>query len=277
MTSYFDLLPDEVLMDILFQFAQRSQSEIFFFEHCVNSLLRNSEENEIISKEAKSYCQDMSIQYQHESATRWRRRGLPTCQSVHCEDWLVLNTTCRRMRRLGKEIFFQTRCFAMTAALPGKLQQRGFSALSEADQELALTRIGDIVFVEENHNSPSGLLSLPRRLAVFSNLRSCKLLYGYRRGEGYNPVREAMAAAVDRSRRGTGLKEGQQGSKDKISELRHLLYDIGVSKDVYIDVVYHARADREWYESQVIQTAFPMLRVKAQILQANAAAAISRG
>lgn len=264
MASNFDLLPDEVLFDIVFRFAQRPQSDVFFLEHCVDPSLRNAGEDESASSNRPS----MSIHYRHAAAISYCRRGLPAGQAAHCADWLVLNTICRRIRRLGKEIFFRTRCFAMTATLPGKLQRRGFlQALSEADQELALARTAEIVFVDENHNSPSGLLSLPRRLAVFPNLRSCVLVYGYRRGEGYGPVREAVAMISSQGQ--DNEEEERPSSREMTSELRDLLRDVGVPKDIHLDVAYPPGVDGEWHGSQVRKTAYPMLRLKAQAVQAQ--------
>jgi hypothetical protein len=275
MVLFLDL-PDEVLLDIVFWFAQRPQSDIFFLEHCVDPSLRNAGEDALASQEASSDRPAISTHYPHAAVTSRCRRGLPAGQIDHCADWLVLNTTCRRIRRLGKDVFFQTRCFAMTAALPGKLQRRGFSpTLSEADQELALAHIKEVAFVDENHNTPSGLLSLPRRLAVFPSLCSCVLVYGYRRGEGYRPVREAVAVVVASYREDADTKEGQPESREITWELRDLLRDIGVPKDIHVDLAYPPGVDRDYYRSVVRQTAYPMLHFKAQALQAQATTTVS--
>ncbi|KAF4972456.1 hypothetical protein FSARC_1023 [Fusarium sarcochroum] len=43
-------------------------------------------------------------------------------QDVHRHDWLIVNSTCHRIRRLGKEVFFRTRSFVVSLAMHEKLQ-----------------------------------------------------------------------------------------------------------------------------------------------------------
>ncbi|KAM0562842.1 hypothetical protein ACHAPJ_001682 [Fusarium lateritium] len=43
-------------------------------------------------------------------------------QDVHRHDWLMVNSTCQRIRRLGKEVFFSTRSFVVSLAMHEKLQ-----------------------------------------------------------------------------------------------------------------------------------------------------------
>ena len=95
----------------------------------------------------------------------------------------------------------------MTSTLPLKQQERSFNpTISKTDQELALTCIEDIAFVDQETNSPSAIFSLPRRLTVFPNSRSCLLVYGCRLGDGYNPVRAAVPLLLKKQADGMGWK-----------------------------------------------------------------------
>lgn len=263
MAGVLDVFPDEVLHEILFNFAQQPKNVVFFLEHCVNNSLRNAGEDKTVQELITSY-HAMIIHYPHSGIRKRQRTQLPSGQRAHCLDWLVLNTTCRRIRRLGKEIFFRTRCFAMTTMMPLKLQQRSFvPTLSKIDQQLALACIEDVAFVDENIHSPSGLVSLPRRLTMFPNLRSCLLVYGYRLGEGYNMLRAAVGLAT----RDVG---GRRPGQEMALELTDLLHDIGLPAHIYVGLAFPPAIDQEWHKREIKRSSYPMLRHKARSLQIQA-------
>ncbi|RDL33302.1 uncharacterized protein BP5553_08741 [Venustampulla echinocandica] len=58
-------------------------------------------------------------------------------QSVHQADWIAINCTNRRIRRLGKQSFFRAKAIAMAAELPAQLQRNDFKRMMPNDQEVA--------------------------------------------------------------------------------------------------------------------------------------------
>ncbi|CAH0058286.1 unnamed protein product [Clonostachys solani] len=57
-------------------------------------------------------------------------------QAKHIKDWLIVNSTCRRFRRLGKPIFFAEKRIMMSANLGERLQQ-GLSFLDQPAEQRA--------------------------------------------------------------------------------------------------------------------------------------------
>ncbi|KAH9888759.1 hypothetical protein F4778DRAFT_797104 [Xylariomycetidae sp. FL2044] len=120
--NLLDTLPDEILQLVLIRAVEKPKSDIF------------------VPEREFSFWDD----------------DIP--HRAHCLDWIILNSTNRRIRRMSEEVFFQTRCVAMR-----------WEGSVERIKHLALTGL--------NSGSPSHLLHLPRHLALFSRLRSCVLLY----------------------------------------------------------------------------------------------------
>lgn len=268
MAAVFDTLPDEILLEILTHFALRPKSDVFFPEFYLKGIPRSSAEKAEFQA-ARSKHAPIDIHYLHSATTKQCRRGPSGRPDVHCAEWLVLNTTCRRIRRLGKGVFFQTRCLAMSSTLPQRLQQRSFiPALSTTDQELALARIEDVVFVDGNVHSPSDLLSLPRRLALFPRLRSCLVVYGYRESETLGELKRYVAFAFD------GELDGRRNLGIPPS-LRKLLCDIGVPEDIHVDFAFPPGLDSQAYRNEILRISAPMLHQKAQALGARPKATVS--
>ncbi|KAM0502339.1 hypothetical protein ACHAP8_003879 [Fusarium lateritium] len=129
-------------------------------------------------------------------------------QDVHRKDWLMVNSTCRRFRSIGKILFFQTKTFVMTLNMHEKLstgtswldlgdqeretalrQYKGdeehalkerWCALSAQDHKIALSYIEHIVLSGALSpyvpNEKTTMSKIPKLLSTFPALRQCDLI-----------------------------------------------------------------------------------------------------
>lgn len=66
-------------------------------------------------------------------------------QKEHYLDWLLINSTCRRFRELGKVAFFSEKCFIIKPSFLTVLSQALARNLSAADADTALTQIRHVI------------------------------------------------------------------------------------------------------------------------------------
>ncbi|KAH9883447.1 hypothetical protein F4778DRAFT_788591 [Xylariomycetidae sp. FL2044] len=204
--NLLDTLPDEILQLVLIRAVEKPKSDIF------------------VPEREFSFWDD----------------DIP--HRAHCLDWIILNSTNRRIRRMSEEVFFQTRCVAMRWGLFQTLQQRQQTGNLPPPLRLiegSVERIKHLALTGLNSGSPSHLLHLPRHLALFSRLRSCVLLY-----DG-----------------------GSDANAAKLSKLEGLLHDIGVSGQVRMDFAFTFAVDLEQYFDLMTKATFPILRFKAKTMK----------
>ncbi|KAK8017749.1 ankyrin repeats (3 copies) domain-containing protein [Apiospora rasikravindrae] len=274
----FSPSPEEILLEILKNLAQTPQSNVFFPE-CHEG---KRKANGLDVFESSSVV----IHYPHSGiTTRYCSDNRPDTQRELAVDWLAINTTCRLLRRVGKEAFFRHRRFAMFLTSPGPLQIYNTHLrlpppstphatkpeirrqLFEMSQFLDLERIERIIF----------------RLKVFPRLRHCTLLYAYfTRSPQPLPPRNAypllQAAVTDAS--GEDAEEWNKVAMP--AEFRSLLHDIGVPMNVDIDLAIAKKQHPRSCMSDVGQImanlnaiVYPILRIKGQALKRKAEAAAS--
>ncbi|KAL8990834.1 MAG: hypothetical protein Q9169_008026 [Polycauliona sp. 2 TL-2023] len=74
-----------------------------------------------------------------------RKRLLPRCHRRHYRDWIMVNGTCQRLRRIGKPAFFSEKVFDITKELIENLQAKKVKSLSVSDVGLAKAYIRHLV------------------------------------------------------------------------------------------------------------------------------------
>ncbi|KAL2003861.1 hypothetical protein VTN02DRAFT_1883 [Thermoascus thermophilus] len=94
-------------------------------------------------------------------------------QVPHLLDWCIVNGTCRRFRRLGKEAFSQ-KVFGMSRGFARGLQRLEVKNLSADDQRTALKYISSIIFLEAFVTAGT-LSTLPRCVSAFPRLKTSRL------------------------------------------------------------------------------------------------------
>lgn len=180
-----------------------------------------------------------------------------TPQSTHRADWILINSTSRRIRRLGKLSFFRAKTIAMKEELPGRLQRKDFTSIKRMmpnDQALALSCIRDVVIVDPKEQAPSWYLQLPRLLAAFPCLRRCTLLFGFR-AYGADDVEWVTAAFALANPVSLVMQE--------------LMAGIGLPGNLRLEETMGPGGTWAKQRDNMEKFVFPMLRLKVQMVQAK--------
>ncbi|KAI5926225.1 hypothetical protein F4810DRAFT_586182 [Camillea tinctor] len=252
--SPLDRLPDEVLRRILY-FAMESRDP-FFLEYEAQASKYLERENYNVVEPLPPVYESWSVYYKHRDTTALLKRRQDPTQVEHMADWIIVNSTNRRIRRLGKEEFFKAKILAMTHALPGRLQTGAVRDLvSPEDRALALEYARDVVILDNNPYAPSEFVGLAKSLQPLSRLRACTLLFGYYLSEP--PKRIARAVA------GTPEAEGRFKMPN---DLRQLFVDTGVPENINLQVAVCGRIPWHLHLDTLVQHVYPMLRFRAQAL-----------
>ncbi|KAI1638669.1 hypothetical protein F4809DRAFT_599243 [Biscogniauxia mediterranea] len=254
--SPLDRLPDEILQHILY-FAMKSRSPFFLEYYNEASIyLKNYsysyDEVEPMTLELECW----SVYNQHPSVTVSRKaRQCPT-QVEHKADWISINSTNRRIRRVGKGEFFKAKVLAMTHALPEKLQTGAVHDLvSPEDRALALKYARDVVLVHNNPCKPTEFIGLAKRLKPFPRLEGCTLLFGYQLR--MRPKRVVQAVA------GTPETGGRFRMPD---DFRQLLVGSGVPERMDLWVATHGPTTWSAHMDNLVRYVYPILRFRAEAL-----------
>lgn len=179
-------LPDELLQKIL-NYAMIRDTP-FCIEDC-SSVAEKSAQGEQKIRNARISTND---DHTKSSNPDFKRGGdNPVCsllrllltnadptQVPHLLDWCIVNGTCRRFRKLGKEAFFSQKVFGMSAGFARRLQKLEVKNLSADDQRTALKYISSIIFLEAVTTTASSLLTLPRRISAFPRLKRLDHMIG---------------------------------------------------------------------------------------------------
>lgn len=105
-------------------------------------------------------------------------RSADVAQVDHLQEWQFVVGTCRRIRDVGKPMFFSRKTFAMTSEFAEKLQNDEIHHLSREDQQMALHCIRSIIFMETYANGWRNMLQLPHRLQGFPQLKRVDHVFG---------------------------------------------------------------------------------------------------
>ncbi|KAK7954738.1 hypothetical protein PG996_015548 [Apiospora saccharicola] len=239
-------LPEEVLLQILKDVAQASRSDIFFPE--CREVKGPSKGYDYAVRTCDNF--PMDIHYPHSNTTvRYGRYVTPDAQWEHISDWLVLNSTCTRIRRLGREAWYCSRTFAMYSNLPTLIKglglDRGLPAPYEPQSQVLklahtmdLSRIERVVFVDNYENTSAGLLALPKSLSLFPELRHCVLVYGYTR-RATSPLNKDRLPAnraygiLQTAVTGESIKSIKEHMKKEEEEGEENRKRIGMPRDLY--------------------------------------------
>ena len=228
-TSFLDLLPDEILESILYFAVDRDHA--FLMEKCMKPVSKKT------------------------GRLDWHT------QSVHLRDWRMVNSTNRRIRRVGKEVFFRAKTFVMSTFFADRLHRGPCGALSGADRALALANIESLVITEQAEYrmlSPTALLVLPARVRPFPRLRRVVLSpepYYSTRGDELRQVRLLVPG----------------GEREEMPQaFRDLMLAIGFPEGVEPEVAapepcrFRDRPSDPEYLEQIV---YPILRVRALLLK----------
>ena len=184
--SRLNCLPDELVQKIL-DFAMLSKSPFYLDE-----FLRASKVAEHNRVGKTSHGKNGSAKIPSLSDNLYD--CLDATQRIHLRDWRLINGTCKRFRRLGKEAFFSSKTFHMDPSQAEKLQNLQLTRLSAEDQEAALKFIPSIVFFLSSVGSPRPFLTLPRCVSAFRRLAHLDLILGIHKGEPIDDIKTAWDA-----------------------------------------------------------------------------------
>ncbi|KAI0386461.1 hypothetical protein F5Y04DRAFT_244114 [Hypomontagnella monticulosa] len=181
-------------------------------------------------------------------------------QEDHVADWIVINSTCRLIRRIGRAAFFGTKRIAMRGALPAELLQpgrvkRGFARILSQrpgyDPREDLVLVRDLVLVDAKEQAPTWFVALPELInSYFPALKRCTLLFGHRSADGPEWVTAAVAVAGPAKRM-----------------LNRLLVAIGLPENLDLDEAIGTGSTWTENEKALIKYIYPILRMKGEALQ----------
>ncbi|KAH8664651.1 hypothetical protein BX600DRAFT_464801 [Xylariales sp. PMI_506] len=170
-------------------------------------------------------------------------------QHAHRTDWVAINSTCRRIRRLGKPSFFRSKTICLETSTVAKLNSGTLSSFmfSKDDQAAAMTWIRELIILDGRTHAPAWWLGLPCVLALLPRLRSCTIIFGLLWGS-----RLAVSdGAIDMSH-------------FIPTELQDMLTGIGVSRSLVLKE--GAPSDLKWEDihRDISRNIYPILKIRAQ-------------
>ncbi|KAF2435071.1 hypothetical protein EJ08DRAFT_388737 [Tothia fuscella] len=190
-----------------------------------------------------------------------------TLQAAHRKDWIIINSICRRFRKFGKLSFFMVKTFAMRSELPIRLQANKPDAINGMmlhDQALALSKIRDIVIVNQLHASPTSFLDLPRKLAMFPCLRRCTLLFGFLSLAGINPY-GVLKDSDDVEWITAAFVLGGPVPLD----MKELMAEIGTSPSLILEEAMGPGTNWQEHRLKMKTDIYPILRFKGKLARAR--------
>ncbi|KAH9908556.1 hypothetical protein F4778DRAFT_717608 [Xylariomycetidae sp. FL2044] len=275
--SLLDRLPDEILQMIL-QHAMTREFPLFLESSSSSSSSPSPSPGGIgvdvpDLRPPRPRHPPMTIHYRHSGLTtslnggsRDRDRDVYAPQAEHRADWLRVNATCRRLRRVGKEAFFAAKVVAV--AQPGLPDMWRFGLahdlLAEGDREVALRCVRHVVLVHERWWSTYALTQLKTLVTPFSRLETCTLFFDSVAASNATAVYPVLAQGM-RSEKGKE-QEGEQ-EKGKASgifpmppELRQALVRDGVPDRLELRVAFAPPYTWDYFEYYMIEFIYPFLQ-----------------
>ncbi|XXH00583.1 hypothetical protein Hte_006931 [Hypoxylon texense] len=186
----------------------------------------------------------------------------PDSQEAHIADWKVVNFTCRRFKKLGRDAFFAAKVIAMPSTLPAALLRphkswkapRGFAGQmlknsGNPKQDLACVR--HLVLTDARDFKPIWMASLTKLLTThFPAVRQCMLIYTVLVQDKQMDIEQITAAMML--------------ARPAREELRDMLVGTGMPERVVLEETVDVRYT-EWDENtKKLETCiYPILRFKA--------------
>jgi hypothetical protein len=197
----------------------------------------------------------MSITYPHANITARLTTFRSACQTEHAADWLAINTTNRRIRRVGKECFWSAKAVALRPTYPALVQKGDKRFIAIADMALALGRVEHIVIVNGVLVQPIAFLKIPKILRAFPRLRTCRMQFGQ------SLTGQDVLTNVEEKE----WEKRKLLAREVPRALEQLLRGIGVPDGVRVGfLVYDSRVD---FVRQLERDVYPILGVKARIIE----------
>lgn len=261
--AHFDLMPDELLSHVIYFTIMRDSC--LFIEHGFRPPSQDK-----VNQEERLKRFPMDVHYPHCDVLTYYRTNIRSTQSEHIADWIFINSTNKRIRSLGKEIFFRTRPFAVSSSFADDLRAGTCKHMSLADQMLALEWIRDLTFVDNNFNSPSTLLKLPARVKAFPRLERCLVLYNFPLDRDIRQILEAKPTAWEQGYMVIDDELSMQGTTASfqfMSRFKEHLVRTGFPGDVKFGVSVFPVMSWERVMRVIEQMIFPTLEVKASLIK----------
>lgn len=179
----------------------------------------------------------------------WWFSELNPSQKLHFQDWLLINSTSRRFRGLGKAAFFLSKTFVITPSLHDSLISHKIKNLTPNDVILAIGSIQYVVATLRAVSAGSSFMELPRYQKALPRL--CNL--------GIQP--RIPSDQILWSLNSTTSKRHVPPK-----ELMALLGKIGVAVDkIHVELIYDDSEDaRQMHVACLHEHVYPYLRIMAE-------------
>ncbi|CAM1507856.1 Fc.00g047040.m01.CDS01 [Cosmosporella sp. VM-42] len=302
--NILDRLPDEMLCKIL-HFAL-VEEQPFWLEHCTklprHRMSPGADEFDWLPPGYR--VEPGSIVYPPKTVDERLTVAVEPSQTVHQKGWRMVNSTCRRIRRLGKPAYFGAKKTVMSSSMPDKLKS-GKSWLDKtfAEKNLAwerhrLNTYASLTTIEGIHETPESRqqkieasrtwcgLSAEDQAMVLSQIRHVVLSDIAPSSPSISkiiklPTLLNVFPKVTKCTLLLGCKpaEGVQSFEEyvpdpkikhpashTVGELFELLSAIGVSYRVELSVGLSENLDWEHCQRHMVNGAFPMLKFRARLL-----------
>lgn len=291
-----DRLPDELMKSIIDHVMTKEQP--FWLQHCIelprHRMANTDHDWDWLGPSLR--VDRSSVRYSRADVQEKLTAAVHPTQADHLRDWRIVNSTCRRIRSLGKESFFSSKRIVLSFELAKRLQagrswleltpagkteawtrhrNRTFElltdytyktpasvtgsiwlALSGEDQRLALSRIRDAVIIEVPHSSASHYLKLPSSLGVFPQLARCIVVMYYRRDDGVVPIKIHM-----------GGRDADDAIGLSVGTLARLLHNVGMDAKIELGIGLCRGDTWEHHQQKLERNIYPLLRYRAKLLE----------
>ncbi|KAI2633331.1 hypothetical protein GGS21DRAFT_520121 [Xylaria nigripes] len=183
---------------------------------------------------------------------------LPLSQFHHAHDWVLVNSTSRRIRELSREAFFGGKDIIMTSRFIDRLRKGTFLNFgSVQDQQNVLNYTRSVILVDISTHASSAMVGLPRKLRAFPRLKRSMLLFGVKDDD------PSYLFCVQ--------------EKYDSAELTEHLALIGVPSNVMPEFAICQGLDQNVLEGRLVSEVYPTLKAMAgMLLKANKKAVCSK-
>ncbi|KAI5464946.1 hypothetical protein BGZ63DRAFT_379057 [Mariannaea sp. PMI_226] len=257
--SPLSTLPDEILMKIL-DFALMTD-EPLDLEATIDlsrkdPLVKDYKQHMIEPISSEEFLESFPSSFGPEPGMSLEIHLLPSWHRVHFKDWLIVNGTCSRFRRLGREYYWKNRQCIVTPGVLKKLDKADASSSPLAKpfaHPLLLDHVQDIVIINLNVQSASKFILLPRLLASFPNLKACTLVIDYKADQKLDHIKNRKL-----------LPPGEVGDKGPTSLMKSLMLGLGMNEKInlMIGISQPDERPKHWAEESLKSNVFPMLELR---------------
>ncbi|KAI1366808.1 hypothetical protein F5Y08DRAFT_300156 [Xylaria arbuscula] len=180
-------------------------------------------------------------------------------QETHIADWIIANSVSRRMRRLGRRAFFESKSIAIRSTVLRRTfnsltSGTGFARIVAATPEPLLSYTRHLILADASEQRPTWMLSLVHLLSedVFPALREVTLVFGHGKSDGPEWMTAAVAVA-----------------EPLWEELRRLLGAIGVPPRIRVTETLGTLGNWPEHRSLLQKFIVPILELKERASRAK--------